>query len=107
MLAQIGTWSLLVIAVIVSIGGIMGFVKAKSKASLIAGEVSAAAYLLAFVAALNGMHHAHLAGAVISIALCIVFGIRLRKTGKFMPAGMMLVCCAITLAIMIAAHFAG
>ncbi|HEY9790784.1 MAG TPA: TMEM14 family protein [Candidatus Obscuribacterales bacterium] len=107
MLAQIGTWSLLVIAILVGLGGVMGFVKAKSKASLIAGIASAVAFLLAFAAALNGVHHAHMAGAVISIILCVVFGMRLRKTGKFMPSGLLLVLCAIELALMIAAHFAG
>jgi uncharacterized membrane protein (UPF0136 family) len=101
MLATIALYSLPVVALLVAVGGIMGFVKAQSKASLIAGIASGLLLLLAFFLALNSANGLFLA-AIVNLALIIVFGIRLKKTGKFMPAGLMLVICAVDLALVVA-----
>jgi uncharacterized membrane protein (UPF0136 family) len=105
MLPSIGKFSLLALSLLVGAGGAMGYVKAKSKASLISGLISAAllaaAFGLSFVNAEMGL----ILGLVVAIALCVVFGIRLKKTGKFMPSGMLLTMCAIESAILLAAVF--
>jgi uncharacterized membrane protein (UPF0136 family) len=72
-------------------GGIFGFVKAGSKASLVMGIISG---ILIFAgAALLGP--AYTTGRAIltftSFILSGVFGIRLFKTRKFMPSGMLLI----------------
>lgn len=83
--------SILIFAVLVGVGGVMGFVKAQSKASLISGSVSAvilaACYLLSSSSHQLGM----LLAAVVSLLLFVVFGIRFSKTKKFMPSGMLLI----------------
>lgn len=72
------------------VGGIMGFVKGKSKISLIMSLVFAAILTACqLVDKLNGKPFAVADGAM--VLLLIVFGMRLAKTKKFMPSGMMLV----------------
>lgn len=66
-------------------GGLVGFLKAKSKASLVASIGSAIPLALVALGRLPG------AVAVgVLIVLQAVFFLRLRKTGKFMPSGMLL-----------------
>ncbi len=77
-------------------GGLMGFLKAKSKASLIASMGSAIP--LALVAL--GQWPGTVAVGVL-IVLQAVFFIRLRKTGKFMPSGMLLGVSVLMEAVMI------
>lgn len=87
--------SILVFAVLMLVGGIIGYKKAQSKPSLIAGIVTAVllgfCYWLSRSNPLLGFQLAF----VINGALDGVFLVRLMKTRKFMPAGMMLVLCII------------
>ena len=88
--------------VLLVIGGLIGFFKGKSSVSLIM-SVSFAAALA--VCAINGLLDARLARTVadaLMVALLVVFAIRLAKTKKFMPAGMMLI---VTLAALVLRHF--
>jgi uncharacterized membrane protein (UPF0136 family) len=72
------------------IGGIMGYVKAKSQASLISGLVSGSLLILAGIAQLMGQSWGLMFAAVISAVLVIVFIVRVVKTRKFIPAGMLI-----------------
>ena len=74
------------------LGGVMGFVKAGSKASLIAGGVSGALILVAAWLVMSGSVQAGLIlGLVISSVLEMRFLPAFVKTKKLMPAGMMAV----------------
>ena len=79
----------------------MGYTQAKSKASLIAGVISAVLLGASFAVSLTHPPIGILAGAIVTVLLCVVFGIRLAKTKKFMPAGMMLSLCIVVSAILI------
>lgn len=72
------------------IGGIMGYVKAKSQASLISGLLSGSLLILAGIAQLLGQSWGLILAAAISAVLVVVFILRLAKTRKFMPAGMLI-----------------
>lgn len=78
-----------VYAVLVSLGGIMGFVKARSMPSLIAGEIG----FLSLIAAGYGLYKGQTWGlplAVILIAFLLVFFvIRYVRTRLFLPGGLM------------------
>lgn len=79
------------------LGGIWGYVKSKSKPSLISGCISG---ILLFIAA--GMQiREDSTGLTISkivvLLLVAVFTIRLIKTAKFMPSGIMLIAGIIAL----------
>lgn len=88
---QIANWSILVYGVIVLLGGVMGYLKAKSKVSLLAGSGSGIALLAAWLISrqfpLAGLGLA----TAIGLILCIVFVMRLLRTRSFMPSGMMMV----------------
>ena len=72
------------------IGGVIGFLKAGSKASLIAGGVSGVLILLAGWLVMSGKAQAGLIlGLVISSVLEMRFLPAFVKTKKPMPAGMM------------------
>ncbi len=79
------------------VGGIIGYQKAGSKVSLISGIVSGILLILGGLAGLVGFGLGLILARVVTIILIIVFGIRLVKTGKFMPAGIMLIAGIITL----------
>ena len=85
--------------ILLLVGGMIGFLKAGSKISLITSAISAALLILT---AIPGFLDAKLARGMadaIMAALIVVFAIRLTKTKKFMPSGMMLVVTAIALAL--------
>jgi uncharacterized membrane protein (UPF0136 family) len=72
-------------------GGVVGFVKAKSKASLVAGGTSGVLLLgAAYVMAARPTFGLGL-GLIVSLGLAGRFISAFRKSGKLMPAGMMAV----------------
>ena len=79
-----------VYAVVVFAGGLMGYLKAGSKVSLIAGVASAALLSAAFWRAQSyGVQGLWMAAAVAGL-LSLVFLIRFIKTRSIMPSGTML-----------------
>jgi uncharacterized membrane protein (UPF0136 family) len=81
--------------VLLVIGGLIGFLKAKSQVSLIMSVAFAAA--LSLCAA--GIIFQPYVADILLAALLVVFAIRLTKTKKFMPAGLMLVVTIVALAL--------
>jgi uncharacterized membrane protein (UPF0136 family) len=78
-------------------GGLMGFIKAKSKASLIMSALFAAALALC---ATGVIRVPYLADFLVGFLL-VFFGIRFAKGKKFMPAGLMLGLSAAVLAALL------
>jgi uncharacterized membrane protein (UPF0136 family) len=81
--------------VLLLVGGLIGFFKAKSQVSLVTSAASAAILILC---ALGVVFKYYVADIVMALLL-VVFAIRLGKTKKFMPSGMMLVVTAVALAL--------
>src|SRR3954466_13761077 len=81
------------------IGGLMGFIKGKSKISLITSTIFA--IILALVA-LGKITPAYIAEIVVGIVL-VVFIARFARTKKIMPAGMMMVVSIVVLILLFAA----
>ncbi len=92
---------LFVFGVLTVAGGVMGFVKAKSKPSLIAGGISGVGLLAAgYLVSTGTMARTGLIlGLVISLALAGRFVGAFRKTKKVMPAGLMAVLGLIGVAV--------
>ncbi len=84
-------------------GGVMGFVKAKSRPSLIAGSVSGALLVLAgYLVGTSGRIGLFL-GLGVSAALAARFVMTYRKSKKLMPAGLMAVLGIVGVALTVAA----
>jgi uncharacterized membrane protein (UPF0136 family) len=85
--------------VLLLIGGLIGFLKAGSKVSLIASAVSAALLIIASIPSLLQPGIRQILIDTILALLLVIFAVRLTKTKKFMPSGLMLVLTLATLAL--------
>lgn len=79
----------LVYGVFSIIGGITGYQKAGSQVSLVSGIVSGLLLLIGAFLLFNGVFTGLILSGAVSLLLVVVFIIRLVKTQKFMPAGLM------------------
>jgi uncharacterized membrane protein (UPF0136 family) len=87
--------------VLAFIGGILGYAKAKSKPSLISGVISGVVLIATGAAGALGLGWGLPVAIVVTAALVIVFIVRLIKTKKFMPAGLMIIAGVAALAVML------
>jgi uncharacterized membrane protein (UPF0136 family) len=86
--------------VLLVIGGLIGYLKARSKISLIMSLVFAV--ILGFVAVdkPDPIFSVEWSWGILSF-LALIFFLRLLKTKKFMPSGMMLLVTAVTIVAMV------
>jgi uncharacterized membrane protein (UPF0136 family) len=88
-------------AVLLGVGGLIGYLKAGSRPSLIAGSISCALALLALALSIKSKNLGAALGLILSISLFILFGYRYAvKTRKFMPSGLLAVASLVVLAVM-------
>lgn len=87
--------------ILVLAGGTLGYVQAKSTASLLSGCISGLLLLIAGVVQLQGYDWGLLLALVITVMLAIVFVVRLLKTRKIMPAGIMTAASVAVLVILL------
>ena len=81
--------------VLLLVGGLIGFLKGKSQISL----VMSAAFAAVLVLCALDIVFKHYVADIVMAMLLVVFAVRLAKTKKFMPAGLMLVVTIAALAI--------
>ena len=81
--------------VLLMAGGLVGFFKGKSKASLIASSAFAAVLILCATGIIFQRYVADLVLAV----LLVFFSMRLAKSKKFIPNGLMVLLTLVTLAL--------
>jgi len=98
---MIGIITAIAYGVLALIGGIIGYVQAQSKASLISGITSGLLLIVAGVMQLQGQQAGLILATTITAVLVIVFAIRLTKTRKFMPAGLMSLLGIVSLGLMV------
>lgn len=98
---MIGTAAIYLIffGVVTALGGVMGFVKAKSKASLIAGSISGVLLVVAGLLARQGHKAGLILGIVVSVALLGRFGAVFARTRAMAPAGIMTLLAFIAIII--------
>jgi uncharacterized membrane protein (UPF0136 family) len=81
------------------IGGLMGFIKGKSKISLISSTISAVILALVALEKLPPV-----VAEVVAGLLLLVMGARFMRSKKIMPAGMMTVVSLVVLILLIVAR---
>jgi uncharacterized membrane protein (UPF0136 family) len=91
MIAQTVLWTYIVMLVV---GGVIGMVKGRSLVSLVMSVAFAVPLSLCALRVLSSNWTPWLL-----LALMIVFAVRLGKTRKFMPAGLMLILTVLALAL--------
>ena len=79
----------LIYGILAMVGGIIGYLKSASKPSLISGIISGLLILIGVFRAARGVASGLWVVKIVTLLLVIVFIIRLVKTKKFMPAGLM------------------
>jgi uncharacterized membrane protein (UPF0136 family) len=85
--------------ILLLVGGVIGFLKAGSKVSLITSSIASALLILATLPGVLTVASRRNLADVIMAVLLVVFAIRLAKTKKFMPSGMLLVLTLAALAL--------
>lgn len=85
--------------VLLLVGGLIGFFKAKSKVSLITSAVFAALLVLTTLRGIFQPAFARDLANVLLALLLLVFAVRLAKTRKFMPSGVMLAVTIVALVL--------
>jgi uncharacterized membrane protein (UPF0136 family) len=92
---------LIVYAVIVAAGGSYGFIKADSKASLIAGAVCGVLLFGSFLVSRMNLKRGYYSGIGVTAVMCVTFAVRWSKTGKMMPNGMLLILSIVVIVLML------
>lgn len=98
---QFVSYAVLVYGILVIVGGVIGYLQAKSSASLIAGGISGLLLSVCGVLMVMGIMPAVYGALLITFALFILFFKRYSDKKKFMPAGMMAVMSGIMLVLLI------
>ena len=80
-------------------GGLLGYIKAKSKASIIASSVFAIPLILAAMDVIPAS-----AADILLAGLTIMFGAKFIRSGKFMPGGMMGIASLVAFALRLSLH---
>jgi len=83
------------------IGGILGYMQAQSKISLLAGGGCGIMLLVSALGQFQGQPWGLMSAIVVTAILLIAFMMRWLKTRKFMPAGLMLILGIPSLSVMI------
>lgn len=101
-MVSIAEYTMVVTGILIAIGGVIGFIKARSMPSLLSGVISGVLLVVCFVVA--SQHDPKIglgAGIVLLTMLEGVFAVRFAKTKKMMPSGMLIGICAIAQLIVI------
>jgi len=88
-----------VYAVVMAVGGVFGYLKVHSKASLLSGVGFGLILLVSGYGVWLGSKESLVASAVIAALLVIIFAVRVVKTRRMVPAGILALLSVATLVI--------
>lgn len=88
-------------AILTLAGGIMGYIKVGSMASLIAGGISGALLLLCSILFLQQKPFGKTGLMFLFVALAGWFGVKFAQSGTLMPAGLMVLLSLVNLGVLL------
>lgn len=95
-------WVVLIYGILVAAGGIMGYARAKSAPSLIAGGISGLILIGAAVAMMRGAYQVGWwLALIIALLLLVNFGYRSLSGFKMMPGGLMIILSLIAIIMLL------
>ncbi|MEH1819880.1 MAG: TMEM14 family protein [Nostoc sp.] len=83
------------------VGGIIGYIQARSIVSLLSGSISGLLLIIAAFFQLQGHAWGSILAVLVTAIFVVFFVFRLVKTRKFMPAGLMTILGMLALAVMV------
>jgi uncharacterized membrane protein (UPF0136 family) len=89
----------IIYGLLVFVGGLMGYRKARSVPSLIAGLAFGSALVVSGLYLWHGEQMGLTAALVLAATLLVLMGIRFAKTRKFMPAGLVAVLSLVAMVV--------
>lgn len=95
--------ALLLYAIIIAAGGVMGYVSAQSTVSLVNGLIAAVILLVGLAISFRNPAAGFGLSAVVALALGIFFAYRFFTTGKWMPGGVTMILSAVAFVLMLLA----
>ena len=98
-MTDIAKITILVLSTLVLAGGIVGFVRGKSKASLIAGVVTSVLLDISFGISLSNEQTGLIMGDAVTFVLLMIGSVRFHKSKKYMPGGLLMTLGSIGLAV--------
>lgn len=98
---RLAAWSVLIYAIIVAVGGIFGYVKAHSMASLFASIPFAIALLACTPGLFTSKRPSLIVALVLVLILDAFFTFRFSQSLTWMPAGMMMIVSLLTLSTIV------
>lgn len=81
------------------VGGAIGYRQAQSKVSLLSGSISGILLIIGGLLAVQGTAWGLVLSSLVTAVLIIVFAVRLAKTRKLMPAGLMIAAGVVALIV--------
>lgn len=97
----LGIVAAFVYGVLAIVGGFIGYRNAGSQVSLITGSISGLLLVFTAVVQLLGQTWGLILAIIVTAVLVVFFTLRLSKTRKFMPAGLMTLLGVVALAMMV------
>lgn len=94
---KIAAWITIIYALIVLAGGIMGYIKAHSTASVVMGSIFGLLLLLSALGMLGHIYLAAYLAILLTLALDAFFTYRWLLSFKFMPSGLMSIVSLVVL----------
>ncbi|MGQ9657420.1 MAG: TMEM14 family protein [Fimbriimonadales bacterium] len=95
--------ALLLYAIIIAAGGVMGYVSAQSTVSLANGLIAAVILLIGLAISFRNPAAGFGLSAVVALALGVFFAYRFFTTGKWMPGGVTMILSAVAFVLMLLA----
>lgn len=102
---KFNAWTVLIYALLIFMGGIMGHIKAQSTVSLIMGVSFAIGLGLGAWLMFKSNKAGYFLSLLLTLTLGAFFAYRYSLTQSFMPAGLMCILSALVLIILIASRF--